>query len=114
MGQERVHLGLRPPAGGGTLPPPVITAAIGPDEELEGWSPGGASYFVTKQSENPYPGELPLFALEERRAADGSLVRAVGLGSDRQTPFIHLAPDERALVVESLSMDVPSTLLVFE
>ena len=79
--------------------PPIVTADVGPSSRLHVWSPSGASYFVTRKLKGrPRYHGLPLLALEERRAADGALVRAVYLGhSDNQR--LSLSPDAHAMVL---------------
>ena len=90
--------------------PSVVTADVGPDARFHSWSPGGASYFAFRKS-----GELgqKTYALEERRSADGSLVRAVSLGPRQRWPCMHISPDAHALLL-SPSEDDPARIAVFD
>ena len=81
--------------------PSVVTIDVGPDAHLNSWSPSGASYFVIRKSERRTRNAPATYALEERRAADGSLLRAVSLGSSEYFPYVRLSPDAHALVIDS-------------
>ena len=55
------------------------------------------------------------FALEERKAADGSLVRAAGLGTLRPSgalPALFLSPGARALVMYATPSAPPEAVSV--
>ena len=55
------------------------------------------------------------YALEERRTADGSLVRAVNLGPDvDESPFVSMSPDAHALLLQRI-LDAPAPrIIVFD
>ena len=79
--------------------PSVVTADVGPDAHFHSWSPSGASYFVVRQLKGRTRNGPPSHALEERRAADGSLLRAVNLGTwGSDYPSVVTSPDAHALM----------------
>ena len=83
---------------------------------LNFWSPTGASYFVIRVvGEWQAPGVPTTFALEERRAAGGSLVRAVSLRCCVSSTFpdISSSPDAHALLILP-SSGAPARVIVFE
>ena len=82
--------------------PSLVTVNVGPQTDFNSWSPSGASYFVTRQSEGDAPNGPPTYALEERRAADGSLVRAVSVGPcgcPLNSFHYFMSPDSHALAL---------------
>ena len=95
--------------------PPVFKIDVGPCGRLHSWSPNGASYFVIRQSETEHTSDdQPTYALEERRAADGSLVRAVCLGHPPgHSPVVIKSPGANALLVSMYRYDnVPARFVV--
>ena len=75
--------------------PYVVTANVGPGGNVRSWSPSGASYFVVRKLVKNG------FALEERRSADGSLVRAVNVGrAGKKFPRVRMSPDAHAVLVD--------------
>ena len=102
--------------------PPVVTADVDPDESIHGpdvyfngWSPSGASYFVTRALERArgFGPAAATFALEERRTADGALLRAVNFRSgDGHAPMVALSPDSHAALIDP-SRGVPARLVLF-
>ena len=93
--------------------PSVVTAIVGLVARFRGWSPSAATYFVSRKSEALAPNGPPTFMLEERRAADRSLVRAVSLGPDERLRRMLVSPNSHALVLHSLKED-PPRIVVFE
>ena len=121
--------------------PSVVTIDVGPNTCLHSWSPSGASYFVIREQERrapngprtygstlyalvvrvfsrgrPAEGAGPTaraFSLEERRAADGSLVRAINLGACEpdKLSFVLMSPDARALVLRPSWLVAPRVLV---
>ena len=91
--------------------PSVVTIDVGPDSCFQCWSPSGASYFVTRQLKRPTRSGPATYVLEERKVAEGSLVRAVSLGPDND--FLRMSPDALALLIDS-SGSVPARIVVFE
>ena len=79
--------------------PTVVTVDVGPDAYLHSWSPSGASYFVISEFEGQAPGGPATSALEERRVADRSLIRAVSLGPRDYDYRVSMSPDAHALVL---------------
>ena len=91
--------------------PSVATAYVLPGAFfLFRWSPSGVSYFSTRRLEGVGP---ITFVQEERRAADGSLVRAVSLGPWESPPRVKMSPDAHALLVAP-PWGTPARLVVFE
>ena len=86
--------------------PSVVTAHVGRDAQLHSWSPSGASYFVVRKLGGRVRarGAPATISLQERRAADGSLVRAVNLRhrSHHQCIGVYLSPDAHALAIYPL------------
>ena len=83
-------------------PPSVFTIDVGPGAFFRCWSPDGASYFSVKAltgSTRNGPGPT---ALEERRTADGSLLRTVVLGLDAGFSATCVSPDAHAMVLYSI------------
>ena len=82
--------------------PSVFTVDVGPDARFHSLSPSGASYFLVCKLRGRTRNAPTTHALEERRAAGGSLVRAVCLGSgghDEVLPLVRMSHDRRALLV---------------
>ena len=96
--------------------PPVVTVDVGRDEEFQGWLLGGASYLISRElAVCRVPDGPKTFAVEERRVADGSVVRSVIIQSRAGTHgFIDvcLSPDLRALLVFPCP-GFPPRILVF-
>ena len=93
--------------------PSILTIYVSPGTDLRrGWSPSGASFFFSRRLEGQPPGPGP-YALEERRAVDGSLLRAVNLGHMGRFPSVKMSPDANALLLYS-SEDNPVRVIVFE
>ena len=91
--------------------PSVVKAYVLPgDFSLFRWSPSGASYFATRRLEGVEP---ITFVREVRRAADGSLLRAVSLGPWGSPPLVKMSPDVHALLL-SPPWGIPSRIVVFE
>ena len=91
--------------------PAVVTVDVGPGARLSLWSPGRSAYFITRKLEGNAPNGHLTYALEERRAADGSLVRAVSLGPRDCFPHVRMSPDAHALLV---SGGVPARVVVVD
>ena len=79
--------------------PSVVTIRASPGSHFHSWSPSGASYFVFSLLKGQAPNGPTTRALEERRAADGSLVRAVNLGPTGGFSRVSISPDAHALLV---------------
>ena len=104
--------------------PSVVTADVGPCARLHSWSPSGASYFAFHTLEGPsHIGRTP-YALDERRAVDGSLVRTITLKPVKGYPYVRMSPDARALALYpspdvtgafpfSAVVDGPARIVVF-
>ena len=108
--------------------PSVVAASPGPNARIDSWSPSGASYFVNRELVGNRPAA---FVLEERRTADGSLVRAVNLEpgespppspsredvnmepSEQHFPHVLMSPDSHALVLFPYDGPAPR-VVVFE
>ena len=91
--------------------PSIVTAAVVPGARFRGWSPSGASYFLARRLEEP---ALTTYLLEERRAADKSLLRAVNLRlSVYPHSRVHVtrSPDAHALVLH-FSENLPAPRVV--
>ena len=97
--------------------PPVVTVNVGFREEFQGWLPSGASYLVSRQLPvRRVPDGPKTFAVEERRVADGRVVRAVSLqsgGDPEICPTVCVSPDSSACLVRP-SWAVPSCIVVFD
>ena len=98
--------------------PAVVTASVGPCEEFQGWSPSGTAYLVCRELDvRRAPNGPRTYAVELRRAVDGSVIRAVSLqssGSDpKDSPYVFASPDSRALLVYP-SRTVPARIVVFD
>ena len=94
--------------------PSVVTIDVGPDAIFHGWSPSGASFFVSREVEGQAPNGARMYMWEERRAADGSLVRAVSLGPGDDFPVVHMSPDAHALLLDYRTGGGPSRVVVFD
>ena len=106
-GRRTNMFGDQPDRGAGGADRQLATL-LGPDH-VWGWAPSGASFFAIRVSEGPAQAGPETFALEERRAADGSLIRAVGLGPGR-APRIDMSRDAHAL---ALSFDRGARVILF-
>ena len=90
--------------------PPVVSADVGPESRFHSWSPRGDSYFISQENDGGM--YLPYCELEERRAANGSLVRAVTQGPwSGCAPSI--SPDSHALLVFPFWGN-PARIVVFD
>ena len=99
--------------------PFIVTADAGPGAHFRGWSPSGASYFAVRQLKGLSRSRDPLqrtLALEERGAADGSIIRDVilGPGGVGIFPRVCISPDARALVLHHLSGIPAPRVIVFD
>ena len=93
--------------------PFVVTVDVGPYERQHtrfcDWSPSGASYFALRLEAEP-----DTFVMEERRAADGSLIRAINLGPGLNIYSVMcVSPDLHALLVYNFR-HVSARVLVFD
>ena len=86
--------------------PSVVTVDFDLNTRFHSWSPGGASYFRIFRIVGNGPASLDhpdgpvTFELEERRAAGGTLLRAVVLGpTEGHFPDVSMSPDSNALVL---------------
>ena len=98
--------------------PSVVTINVGVDACFHSWSLSGASYFVLQKIERRVTRSGPrttsaTFALEERRAADGLLVRTIDLGPGEDLPKVFVSPDSHALLVYPFGGN-NSRVVVFE
>ena len=95
--------------------PPVVTADVRPGARFCSWSPNGASYFVSRKLEGQAPEGPATYALEKRRAADGSLQvsLAVNLIPGNDFPRVSWSPDLHALVLARFDGDFAPRVMVF-
>ena len=91
--------------------PSVVTVGIGPNLRIHSWSPSGAFYFILRKSEGQAPNGPTTYAMEERRAADGSLVRAVSLGPLGDFPRVRLSPDAHAFLMHPYDGPAPRVVV---
>ena len=95
--------------------PSVVT--VGPDAYFRGWSHSGSSFFVTRKLEMRAPNGPAAFVMEERRAADGSLIRDVSLGPLDCTHdffYVVMSPDSHALVLHFVGGIPAPRVVVFD
>ena len=91
--------------------PPIVTVDDCPFAGIQRWSPDGTSYFRVGIGASQAPNGPATLRMEERRAADGSLLRAFSLGpGDKPSPCC-LSPDTHALV---LVRGVSARVVVFD
>ena len=93
----------------------IATFDFEPSSDFYGWLPTGESYRVLVDLEGRTQHGPTTLALEERRAADGSLVRAVNLGAivrDNDYPNVELSPDSNAVLLHP-SNGAPPRIIVF-
>ena len=87
--------------------------------KFHSWSPSGASYFVHRVEGGMQALVVPsTFALEERRTADGSLVRTVTFRElstrfEGRYPRVVVSPDARALLLLPFK-DIFARVIVFD
>ena len=92
----------------------VTTVAWVPGTRFHSWSPSGASYFIIRGTDFQPEKGAKKHALEERRAADGSLIRAIDFGPNGgHTPIAYVSHDAHALVLVPTG-SFPSRVVVFD
>ena len=99
--------------------PPVLTFNVGPDALLEGGFPpcGDATYVVMRRRRGPTRNGPVAFTLQERRAADRSILRLALVGfysfDSGAFPQADRSPDGRALLLRPFESS-PARVVLFE